>query len=320
MQFRDPSSFPAYVTKSPEWHAIRAQHVGASEVAALFGCQANYQLSEFALYHVKSGVEAPPVEGERVEWGLRLEQIIAEASAAQEGWKIVKGGYAEDIECPRLGASLDHLILHPTPEEESLGFHGPGVMEVKNTDWLIHRAQWSNDEPPVNIALQLQAQIAATGYQWGAVCALVGGNHIEVYRFRRRDALIAEMRTRVRAFWERIETRQPPPVDGSEGAAHILRTLYPEVLDLAADMRGNNRFPEVCSRFLDAAAAKKVATKKYDEVRNELADLLKSNMRAFGGGFSAIVSITPAKPGRTAYPGEIIPGRAETRRITVKAA
>lgn len=320
MQFRDPTSFPAYVTKSAEWHAIRAKHVGASEIAALFGVQAAYQNSAFALHHIKAGAEPPKVEGERVDWGLRLEHIMAEAAAEQEGWQIIKGGYAEDEHCPGLGASLDHIILAPSAEDAALGCVGPGVLEAKNVDWMIHRASWSNDEPPIHIALQLQAQLACTGYQWGAVVALVGGNHIEVYRFFARPALIDSIRERVFAFWDRIAKGEPPPVDGSDSATDILRQLYPEVVDDAIDMSANNEFSEACADFLTFQKAKKAAIEGCDTSRNRLEDLLRGHKRGYGGGYSVSVSVTPEKPPRRAREGEIIPGRAEARRFTVKAA
>jgi predicted phage-related endonuclease len=307
-----------YVTGSAEWHAIRQVHVGSSEVACLFGVQAPYQLSEYALFHVKRGATPPKVEGERIDWGVRLEEIIAQAAAERQGWKIQKGGYVEDMHCRGLGASLDHVILEPNDEDRALGCVGPGALEVKNVDWLIHRASWVDDEPPIHIAMQLQSQLACTGFQWGAVGALVGGNQIAIYRFFARPALIAEIRRRTDAFWERVRRNDPPPVDGSDGASDVLRELYPEVIDDAVCMDGNNEWPEAVAEMIAASAEKKEATRRFETARNRVAALIEHHKRAYGAGYVVTVSVTPAKPERQALPGEIIPGRAETRRITAK--
>jgi len=46
--------------------------------------------------------------------------------------------------------------------------------------------------------------------------------------------------------------------------------------------------------------------------------LLAGHKRGWGGGWSVTTAITAAKADRAAEPGEIIKGRAETRRYTVK--
>ena len=61
------------------WHAARARVVGASEVAALFGVSPH--TSHWSLWQIKAGrVAAPDISGDnRVRWGLRLENAIADA-------------------------------------------------------------------------------------------------------------------------------------------------------------------------------------------------------------------------------------------------
>ena len=185
-----------FVQDSPEWHALRLAHVGASEVAALFQCQPDYALDAWSLWQVKAGrAPYPALNSPRARWGLKLEEVIAEACAEEQGWEIRKGGYAKDPTCPRLGASLDSVILSD-PDED-----GPGLLECKNVDWLQHRRKWENGEPPLHILLQLQHQIAASGYMWGAIGALVGGNQPLVYRGARRKRRRSCFATASRKRW-----------------------------------------------------------------------------------------------------------------------
>lgn len=296
----------------PEWHARRATVVGASEVAALFECQPDYAMSLYALWHVKTGrVPPPPVAGERVAWGIRLEQVIAEGAAEQEGWTIAKGGWIADRIQPGMGATLDYLI-------EDGDAAGPGVLEIKNVDWLVHRRTWTDGEPPPHILLQLQQQLACSGRTWGAVVGLVGGNELRVYRYDARPKTIAAIRAKIAAFWQSIAENKPPPVDGSASATHVLRELFPDAIDDEVDMTGHNELPEACAAFECARRARSEANDAYDEARNRLQAIIGGHKRAVTTGWRVTQSITPEKPPRPPNVGEMIPGRAEIRRLTVR--
>jgi predicted phage-related endonuclease len=304
------------ILDSPEWHALREKHVGGSEIAALFDLPADqrpgYLLSRFALWHIKAGNAPPPaVDKKRTSWGLKLERVIAEAAAEESGWGVTKGGYVSDPTTTGLGCTLDYVIQADRDEE------GPGVLECKNVDWLIHRRSW-DDEPPLHILLQHQHQLAATGYTWGAVAVLVGGNDLKVYRYKARPKIIADIRRRVREFWESIEAGREPPVDGSDSASAVLASLYgsadPEPLDLSAD----NEMPEICASYLNAAQRRKAAEAQEVEFKNRLIAKLQGHLQAETTGFRVKVSVTPEKPPRPAEPGEIIAGRKESRRYMVK--
>ncbi len=293
-----------------EWHAIRARNVGGSEVAALFGVQHDYALSHYALWMVKAGRVPPPVvDNPRVAWGLRLETAIAEAAAEQEGWTIRRGGYVTDPTTPGMGCTLDFVI-----EQEG----NPGLLEIKNADWLAHRRAWADGEPPLQILLQLQHQAACTGYRWGVVACLVGGNDLRLYRYEARPKLLADIRARVRAFWTSIADNKPPPVDGSASATAVLRAMYAPVEQEIADLRGDNEFPEICAAYLRAAERRKAAADEEALHRNRLIEKIGPHLVAETEGFLIRVAVTPPKPDRAAKPGEIIKGRAEARRYSVR--
>lgn len=302
---------------SKEWHDIRARHIGGSEIAALFDLPPDqvpaYMMRRYALWHVKSGNAPPPhVDNPRVTWGLKLEAVIAEAAAEQEGWTFDKGGYASDETTPGLGCTLD-FVIHSDPAEE-----GPGALECKAVDWLQHKRSWTDDEPPPHILLQLQHQLAATGYTWGAVAGLVGGNDLRVYRYKARPRLIADIRRRVREFWASIDAGLEPPVDGSDSAADVLASLYPVVIDDSIDMRENNEFAEAAHDFWNAGEGRRAANKQYEESKNRIVHLLGGHKRAWGNGWVINTSITPENPGRDPKPGELIGVRKEVRKYSAK--
>src|SRR6185312_595228 len=124
-----PDGATPIIHDSPEWHALRARHVGGSEIAALFDLPAdqrpNYMLTRFALWHVKAGNAPPPkVDAVRTSWGLRLEEVIAEAAREREGWTVTRGGYVSDPTTPGLGCTEDFVATDDPTED------GPGALEA----------------------------------------------------------------------------------------------------------------------------------------------------------------------------------------------
>lgn len=300
-------------TDREAWHALRQRHVGASEVAALFGCEPPYALGVRALWEVKAGrAPRPEVNNPRTRAGLALEEAIASLAADQEGWTVQPGVYASR---DGLGATLDRLIAAPGPNDD--GATGPGVLELKNVDWMVHRSQWGG-EPPTHILLQLQAQLAATGFTWGAVAALVGGNDLHVYRYTARPRLQADMLDRVATFWRSIAAGEPPRPDGSDATYRALIAVHPVEDEEPADLTGDNEAPQLAADFLRLSAEIKARDKQRNEIRNRLLEKLGVHRRGEAQGFRITQAVTPEREARPANPSEIIPGRAESRRLIVK--
>ncbi|MGH3923507.1 MAG: YqaJ viral recombinase family protein, partial [Pseudonocardiaceae bacterium] len=60
---------------SPEWHTAREDGLGGSEIAAVMGLSP--WESRFSLWHRKAGRLDPVQESPEMEWGKRLEDVIA---------------------------------------------------------------------------------------------------------------------------------------------------------------------------------------------------------------------------------------------------
>jgi predicted phage-related endonuclease len=307
----------AQIHKPAEWHARRADNVGSSEIAALFDCQANFQLSRFALWHVKAKLVPPPeIDNIRTRAGIMLEDAIAALVAHENGWEITPGQFAQDAVCPGMSCTPDWEIVGGAAPE---GGSGPGILECKNIDYAEWKRTWTDGEPPLHIILQLQEQMACKGYNWGAIGGFIGGNTPRTYLYLARPKLHADMRRRVTEFWQSIRDNKPPTVDGSDGASDVLRALYPAPVDDAIDMRDSNEWPVTCAEFQAASEAQRDAKRRYEEAKNRLVSMLGSHKRGWGCGWSVNTAVTPAKDDRPAKAGEVIKGRSETRRYTVKA-
>ena len=284
-----------------EWHALRAQNVGASESAGLLHCQAEYQMSAYTLWHVKSGrIDPPDVKGERVKWGKRLEQVIAEAACEEYGWQSGAGGYVVHPTLKGMACTLDHVIF-AGPEAEQFG--GPGCLEVKNTDWLIHRRQWTEDEPPVHIIVQLQHQLACADYDWGVVVSLVGGNRLERYVYERRPKLIGAIENRIAEFWKSIEADEQPGVDNSTSAAATLKTLYGQAINgKAFDFTQSQEFSDRVYQLNQARLDKKASEANERAAANWILNEMGEAEVGVSDGVEILTAKTSQRKGFTVEP------------------
>jgi predicted phage-related endonuclease len=197
------------IENEEHWHSLRLQCVGASEVAALFGC--GYQ-SHFQLWHEKRGDlgHADYSDNERVVLGRCLEDGIAKAAGELFDYKLVRAGaYYTDDECAGLGATPDYFLVREGGEFPA---------EVKNASWGSFKDNWiihddGFTEPPLRFQLQVQTQLACTGSAAGLLIALISGDRIVRCEIPRHDKAIAEIRARVGAFWESIENNVEPPAE-----------------------------------------------------------------------------------------------------------
>jgi predicted phage-related endonuclease len=197
------------IQNEPHWHELRAKCVGASEVAALFGC--GYQ-SHFQLWHEKKGdlAHADYSDNERVVLGRCLEQGIARAAGELYGYILAEAGsHYTDDECPGLGCTPDYFLVREG---------GSFPAEVKNASWGSFKDNWIIHEdgfvePPLRFSLQVQTQLACTGAAAGLLIALISGDRIVRCEIPRHDEAIAEIRSRVRAFWDSIENNEEPPAE-----------------------------------------------------------------------------------------------------------
>lgn len=327
------------------WHAIRLKNIGGSDCPALFGeeeqpdpdaeeAKAGFSDSLFSLHYIKSGIVAPRViEVERVDAGIFFEPTIASFSAARRGWKISKGRYATDDTTPGMGASLDYVIDDAGADAAGVavdgnvlrGISGPlvgkGVLQIKNVDGIQFARKWTDGEPPLYIVLQVQHELACSGYKWGVLAAWVGGNSLRLYFYEPRPQIIAQIRQRVTEFWDRVAKKQPPAPDGSDASSYVLRELYPVLRDnehTPIDLTGDNEVPVICAELKDVTKERLRLEKVEDECKAKLKAKMGTAQYAKCGSWTIKIGVTAANPGRLPKPGELIGKKSESRRITVK--
>lgn len=237
-----------------EWLSGRSTSIGASEVSAIYGL--NPWKSPYALWAEKCGlVASDSIETEWQRWGNLLEPAICEEYSKQTGRKIIDHGrYAtrRSQTCPVLSCTLDR-------EVEAFDERGPGVMDAKNVG-PYKDAEWEG-EAPLIYQIQIQAQLEVTGYRWGSLAVLIGGQKFRWIDVERNDKFIDSMREKCIAFWKLVETRTPPPIDGSDSTADALAKLNPiddgEAIALPGDAMDWDYTVQWASAEIRALEAKK---------------------------------------------------------------
>ncbi|MGE9115669.1 hypothetical protein ACQKHT_25850, partial [Escherichia coli] len=92
-------------------------------------------------------------------------------------------------------------------------------------DYFIAKDDWSDEESPVHIELQLQHQLAVCGFGWGAVGGLIGGNKSKVFRRDADAEVISAIFEASRDMFDRVKRNVPPPPNYGKDY-ETLRTLY----------------------------------------------------------------------------------------------
>jgi len=198
--------------------AEREKALGSSDAPVV--CGVSPYKSPLTLYYQLHG-ELPRYddeETEAMEWGSRLEAVIAEAFSAKTGCKIRRKGLAVHPRYEFLRAHLDFEIVGDPK--------GPGVLEIKTRD-RVDLARWEREGVPDDTSLQVAHQLAATNREWAKIAVLFGGRHFRIFELT-RDKEIEEYLIELEAqFMVRVEKGEPPDVAWDTQTISILKKLYP---------------------------------------------------------------------------------------------
>lgn len=205
-----------------EWLEQRRQGLGASEAAAVLG--ASPWASALSVWSRKLGLDDESPDSEAMEWGQELEPVIAAKFARVTGYPLNDPGrytIMVDETHEWLRCTLDRVIATPDSPD------GPGVLEIKTAGAQFLRT-WEDDGIPWHYLIQVQHQLAVTGYKWGEVAVLIGGQRFRHARVERDDMLIAQIVAAEEAFWtDHVIAQVPPPPDGTPATRELLARLYP---------------------------------------------------------------------------------------------
>ena len=229
------------------WLDVRRRGIGSSDAAAAVGL--NPYQSALELWMQKTGrahllpVDDPNDEESPMYWGHILEPIVAAHYTKRTGRRVRK---------------INAVLQHPDPDKgwmlanidrEVTGCEDVQILECKTAG--INGARLWKEGVPEYVQLQVMHQLAVTGKQAADVAVLLGGQHLEIHRITRDEAMIRNLIQLERAFWQLVETDTPPAADGSDSADLALRCLYPQDAGSAVDFSDD---PTLSAVFADLAS------------------------------------------------------------------
>lgn len=310
------------ILSNKHWHAVRAQHVGASESAALFGLSP--WMTRWQLWMQKAGkLPAADLDSNiAVAHGRHFEPAVATYAAEKFGIRIRKvRRYLAADDCVGMGASLDYEQFGDgslVPVEIKFSLHG---------DW-----DWQGDEiieAPENYLIQCQHQLGCMPAAPHAVLLAFTGGDLRRMIVPRREGMIGAIKREVAQFWQDLRDGKEPPVDFTVDADAISRlaTISPLCsVDLPAEAEA--LAAEYMTRKALAAEHETAATAAKAEITKLILDLAaakgatvdEQKVVAHAGPFKVSSTAVAGNPGTTITEemiGQVIGKRAGYRRITI---
>tara|TARA_Y100000034_G_C6774525_1_gene345719 strand:- start:42 stop:851 length:810 start_codon:yes stop_codon:yes gene_type:complete len=191
--------------------------------------------------HLSGKAELPPKQADpRLNWGTLLEPTILRVAAQELNMKWVEHNTKVQNSGEYMSCTIDGRA-----ESIDSNLEGPGILECKNHDLY----QWLSDyqeKPSIYEELQLQWQMMVTGFKWGYLCVLVGGNDLQLFPREPRPAVVKLLEDARDVMIAQIKADEPPDPTGAPSEQPQLNLLYPDTpverTDLGVDDRAAQTF------------------------------------------------------------------------------
>lgn len=209
----------------------RKHGLGATDCAAVMGLSP-YR-TPYELWLIKTGrSEEDTILGEeRLRLRHAHEQTIADEYEVRKEVKLRRANQTVfHKKLPFMLCNLDRVV---TGQRK--------IVECKtSTAWLRHN--WGiagSDEAPIQYLLQVQHQLACTGYEDADLAALIDIDDYRIYPMPRNDKVIDKIETACTHFWEHHVLKDIPPEATTRGD---LKLMYP---------KNNGKFIEATQEVLN---------------------------------------------------------------------
>lgn len=248
-----------------EWLNWRKKGIGGSDVGAI--CGVNKYKSAIQLWMEKTDLLKAEEAGEAAYWGQVMEPIIKNEFTKRTGLSVYeKRAILKHSDYPFMLANIDGFIYDP--------IKGKCLFEAKTASAYLLE-EWET-KIPESYQLQVQHYLAVTGMTGAYIAVLIGGNAFKWYFIERDDEMIKMLILIEKEFWQHVEMKTPPSIDGSQATTELLNKLYPIG-------EGNKEviLPKDAAELIDQYESchihlKTIETKR-DEAANKLKDLLKTS-------------------------------------------
>ncbi|CDD75561.1 yqaJ [Cryptobacterium sp. CAG:338] len=251
-----------------QWVEARKNGIGGSDVASIMGL--NKYSSPLNVWLIKTGREESPdlSDNQAVEWGNRLEDVVADKFADEHPELQVRRRNATmvSIKRPWAFANIDRWVTD--------GKGNVGILEVK-TVGMRRAADWDNGVPLYYLT-QVMHYMSVTGYQYAWVAVLIGGQEFREYYIERDEQDIQAINEAVDTFWrDFVETDTAPALIGNDPEANALLSQHSDpstefIAMLDEDVSMLDELQEIKDQMNDLKHRKTL-------IENQIKDLIGDN-------------------------------------------
>lgn len=210
---------------SPEWHEVRADGIGGSEVGTIMGL--NRWESAYYLWLTKTGqLPQKKLDSFAVTLGNVLEPVVLEQLLPKQhpDWEIYYTGTYQHETIPYLHAN-------------------PDALAKVNGEWVIVECKTSRnywDEIQPAYIAQVMHYMNIMKVRRAVIVGLVAMDWVEFWiDFDQFEADVIE--AQCARFWEKVVKMEKPEWDGSESTYNAMRELHPDIEDTEVEIDGGHQ-------------------------------------------------------------------------------
>ena len=254
-----------------DWLEHRKAGIGGSDAAVV--CGISRYKSQVELWMEKTNQMPAQEAGEAAYWGTQLEGLVRTEFTKRTGIEVEhRMELLRSDEHPFMQANLDGVCHNPDI--------GPCIFEAKTAS-AFKAGEWEGGIPDEYL-LQIQHYMAVTGYRGTYIAALIGGNSFRWKFIERDDELIAAMILLEERFWQHVQDKTPPVLDGSDSAARFLAEQFPNSTPNSR-IELPNRAEQLIQQYDTACQQIRDLTEQKQQAENQLKQMLGENEAGTAG-------------------------------------
>jgi putative phage-type endonuclease len=212
---------------SESWREFRRWRLGGSEIAAVLGLSP-YE-SPLSLWLRKMGLAGPQQKKPEMDWGNRLEPVVADRFFEEDGrwlWGIGTPATYTHPDRDWQAASPDRFISYSSTAAEQ----ADAILEVKTSPYGDGWGVPYTDEIPVYYRTQCLWYMSVLGLVRADIAVLIGGYDYREYKIDLDDQARADTDILIDAgakFIESMRRDQRPDIDSHDQTYQVLREQHP---------------------------------------------------------------------------------------------
>ena len=261
----------SFTPDNPEWHELRSNRIGGSEVGAIVGAS-KYE-SAYSLWAKKLGLISDEVaENEFMYWGRALEPVVIDRFQRDHPELRLLRDVGTWVHRER-----DYHLANPDAIYQKLD-GSYGVLEIKTArysdDW--------QDGVPQYYMTQVQWYLSCFGFSEAFVAVLFAGSEYREFFIRAEPMWQESDLERVQNFRECLRLEQKPAWDGAEATVMAVRQQHQDI-----DPKSQVELGELGLHYSSSLDDLETAKSKVNELQARVLD-------AMGSAKTGIIYDTPA--------------------------